>query len=172
MVKKGYKKTKNNKRRHSLKIINLEKNKSGGCGCGVKVGGNFKKYIDKLKTELAGGGYSFEVGDMIAGNPAIVSYNDCAPPTILNHKLHNTGCKSQCGRGLVGGKRKSKKSKKIRKNKQKSKKSHRKSYKKSLKHRGGRPASYPFDGEKGNFSGNMKDRTFGCKQPVWTPDCI
>ena len=132
-----------------------------------------------------GGGYGFDHGDMIAGNSAVVSYNDCAPPVIIDHKISASRC-NQTG-GKKGGSRKmnskkskmSKKSKKSKmskmskKSKSSKKSSTRKTLKKSSKkQKGGNPGKYPFDGKNSEYSADMSKRTFGCRQPDWEPTCV
>jgi len=121
-----------------------------------------------------GGGYGFDQGDMIAGNSAVVSYNDCAPPVIIDHKISASRC-NQTG-GKKGGSRKmnSKKSKKSKMSKMSKKMSStRKTLKKSSKkQKGGNPGKFPFDGKNSEYSADMSKRTFGCRQPDWEPTCV
>ena len=127
----------------------------------------FDKYLESLEIELNGGGYSIDVGaEQIAGQAPVVSYNDCAPPSVLNHELVQSGCGSRCGTTLSGGSNKSK-----RRTNKKSKRTNKKSKRTNKKQKGGMGV-YPLEGEKGNFSADMKTREFGCKQPNWGVNCI
>ena len=129
---------------------------------------NFDKYLESLKRELNGGGYSIDVGaEQIAGQSPVVSYNDCAPPSVLNHELVQSGCGSRCGTTLSGGSNKSK-----RRTNKKSKRNNKKSKRRTNKKQKGGMGVYPLEGEKGNFSADMKTREFGCKQPNWGVNCI
>lgn len=124
------------------------------------------KYRQKLKNRLqTAGGYSFDVGSYIAGHPEVVSYNDCAPPVILNHKLVSSGCKSGCGvmgRGGAGRRR--------RKTQKKHKKSTRSTRRRGRQKGGMGP--FPFEGKLSNYDSDMNNRKFGCRQPSWDPDCV
>jgi len=120
-----------------------------------------------------GGGYSTNPESMIAGMPEINSYNDCAPPVIVDHKISASRC-NQTG-GKKGGSRKmnSKKSKKSKKSKMSKKMSSKKTLKKSSKkQKGGNPGKFPFDGKNSEYSADMSKRTFGCRQPDWEPTCV
>lgn len=114
-----------------------------------------------------GGGYRSDPGDMIAGNPAVVSYNDCA----VDHKISNSRC-NQTG-GKKSSMKKSKKSKKSKMSKMSKKMSSKKTLKKSSKkQKGGNPGKFPFDGKNSEYSADMSKRTFGCRQPDWEPTCV
>ena len=127
-----------------------------------------------------GGGFSTNPERMIAGMPEINSYNDCAPPVIVNHKISNSRCNQTGGKkSSMKKSNKSKKSKKMSKKKSKkmskkmSKKYSKKTLKKSSKKQnGGNPDKFPFDGKNSEYSADMSKRTFGCIQPDWEPTCV
>ena len=110
------------------------------------------------KISQKGSGYSSDPSQNIGKQLVYKAYNDCNPPSIIGGTLKMTNCNQS------GGKKSTK-----RKSSSKRKSSKRKSSKrKSSKQCGGMPSKFPFSGkQKSVYSGDMKDRTFGGRQPSW-----
>lgn len=156
-----------------------------GCGCSSSTK-DFKGYLSEVKAQLgqSGGGVSTMVDDMIAGQPAYKSYDDCCPPSLIGGKLHfGKPGSPTCGSGMTGGARKSGKvdrSGKVRKTRKsnmskrsnKSRKT-RKSRKANKRQKGGhysrsKPAKYPGAHEttKSHF-GEVTEKDFSQRQPFF-----
>lgn len=166
---------------------------SGGCGCAMQMGGSIRagsevrpyigaqKGAGKKVKNQKGKGYTILPDSNIGNRAEVKGYPDWAPPVVTNKgMMFSSNMKPLCGQ-QIGGKKskhnvrkmKSKKSthsKRKMNNKRKITKRRKTSNKKYKKQRGG--VVKGMSDVNGNFSGDMSTRTFGCRQPMWNPNCV
>jgi hypothetical protein len=155
-----------------------------------------KQYLRKNKNisrkksySLKGSGYSSDPSEFIAGQPVYKKYDDCCPPAIIGGQLKFGGPDQPvCGFGaIVGGNRKVFKNKNNRSKSKKSKSiknKNNKNFKRKFQKGGSdfnsignsKPAAYDtaFTGPMGVFKypDDMKSRTFGETQPIWSANAL
>ena len=153
----------------------------------------------KRKTNINQHGKGFSVmPDVNIGNRAeIKGYPDWAPPIVMSKGMvFSENLKPLCGQQIGGKNKKSKpnikkmrggncgakhyksqkrsmkpvKSSKSKRQSKSKKQSKSKRQSKSKKQRGGVVSG--MSGVNSNFSGNMSTREFGCRQPMWNPNCV
>jgi hypothetical protein len=149
------------------------------------------------KHSQKGKGYTILPDVNIGNRPQVVGYPDWAPPVVTSKgMLFSDNMKPMCGQQIGGKNKKSKRSlRKMRKNRKqmkggskkrtlrrsnrskskrlsKSKRSLKSKSKRSTrrKQRGG--VVKGMSGVDSNFSGDMSTREFGCRQPMWKPNCV
>lgn len=155
---------------------------------GKQHGGKHKGKQSR-KSMRGGFGYSWMPEENVGNRAGFKAYSDCCPPVFTNKgSVWSNNFQPVCGQ--AGGKPRKQSKRSYRKSTKKStrtRKSHRKSYRKqsgghkrkssskksrSKRYRKKGGGVKGMTNEDGNFSADMNTRTFGCRQPFWTPDCV